>query len=564
MTARDYINIPIETLCVLICVILFVFQLADKKKNESNKWFSRIIFANTLMLLGDIFDCVFGGAPGVVMHYIQIFSSLFIYYSASGIMLYSMMGWVMSYVTQHVKVSKGWILISRILMYLQFVLAATMQFTKICYVDSNNVYHRSSYFYLAQFMPYIIYFMALFNLIRFMRFFKVNERVYLAILCFLPVVGVFIQSFHAELLLLNVTATLGLVLTTFFVQLQRDKDRDDEIRELIANENIKLEEIRDRQETLNSQLIDVLCGAVEAKDLYTRGHSLRVAQYAREIMYRLGGDEKAQNEVYSIGILHDVGKIRIPDEIINKKGALTDEEFEQIKLHTVAGYQILKDVTIIPELAIGARWHHERYDGKGYPTGLAGENIPLVARIISVADAYDAMTSSRSYHSIMPQCDVRAQIENGMGTQFDPKIAQIMLDMIDEDLQYEMKQNNYSSIRKILMVDDDPFMHDMAEMALDDENYVISFAKTGKEGIELLEENKYDLCILDLELPDMDGFAVMDSIHKNIRGTRVIFLTGEKDINTIKRSEEFGAEDYITKPVNSRVLRDSVYSVLNH
>ena len=119
-------------------------------------------------------------------------------------------------------------------------------------------------------------------------------------------------------------------LTTFFVQLQRDKDREDEFHDLIANENIKLEEIRDRQETLNSQLIDVLCGAVEAKDLYTRGHSLRVAQYAREIMYRLGGDEKAQNEVYSIGILHDVGKIRIPDEIINKKGALTDEEFEQL------------------------------------------------------------------------------------------------------------------------------------------------------------------------------------------------------------------------------------------
>lgn len=564
MTSRGYINIPIETLCVLICIILFAFQLPQKNKTESNRWFSRIIFANTLMLLADIFDCALGGLPGTFMHYFQIFSSLFIYYGASGIMLYSLMGWVMSYISQHVKISKAWIYVSRVLMFLQLILAATMQFNKICYIDANNVYHRSSYFYVAQFMPYVIYFMALLNMIRFIKLFKVNERIYLAIFCFMPLIGVMIQSFHEELLLLNVGATFGLILTTFFIQLQRDKDREEEIRELISNENIKLEDIRERQETLNSQLIDVLCGAVEAKDLYTRGHSLRVAQYAREIMYRLGGDEKAQHEVYCIGILHDVGKISVPDTIINKKGSLTDEEYEQMKLHTVSGYQILRGVTIVPELAIGARWHHERYDGKGYPTGLSGENIPLVARIISVADAYDAMTSSRSYHSIMPQSEVRAQIAAGMGTQFDPKIAQIMLDMIDEDLQYEMKQTNYTNIKKILMIDDDPIMHDMAEMVLDNENYVITFAKGGEEGIELLKENKYDLCLLDMEMPGMNGFEVLEWIHSNVRGIKVVFLTGDKDMKTIKKSEELGAIDYITKPVNSRVLRESIYSVLSH
>ena len=121
---------------------------------------------------------------------------------------------------------------------------------------------------------------------------------------------------------------------------------------------------------------------------------------------------------------------------------ITDEEYKAIKMHPIIGSQILSSINKSPYLAIGAKYHHERFDGKGYPEGLKGENIPLVARIISVADSYDAMTSKRSYRTIMPQQKVRSEILHGSNSQFDPQIARIMLQMIDEDVSFKMKEND--------------------------------------------------------------------------------------------------------------------------
>ena len=141
-----------------------------------------------------------------------------------------------------------------------------------------------------------------------------------------------------------------------------------------------------------------------------------------------------------IGLLHDVGKIGVPDYVINKPSRLTDEEYAQIKTHTVMGDRILKNIEERPKLAIGARWHHERYDGKGYPDQLSGDDIPEEARIIAVADAYDAMSSHRSYRDILPQEAVRKEIENGIGTQFAPVFADIMLQIIAEDTEYKLRE----------------------------------------------------------------------------------------------------------------------------
>ena len=140
-----------------------------------------------------------------------------------------------------------------------------------------------------------------------------------------------------------------------------------------------------------------------------------------------------------MGLLHDVGKIGVPDEVINKPGRLTDEEFACIKKHPAIGYKILSNIKEMPELSAGARFHHERYGGNGYPEGISGLDIPEVARIIAVADAYDAMTSNRSYRGVLPQEKVRDEIEKGKGTQFDPQFADIMLEMIDEDQEYRMR-----------------------------------------------------------------------------------------------------------------------------
>lgn len=191
---------------------------------------------------------------------------------------------------------------------------------------------------------------------------------------------------------------------------------------------------------LFEQTATALANAIDAKDEYTHGHSARVAEYSRKIAEHYGKSEAERDEIYQIALLHDVGKIGISESIINKEGKLTDEEYEAIKQHPVLGSQILKSVSEYPDLIIGARYHHERYDGRGYPDKLKGEDIPEIARIISVADAYDAMTSKRSYRDPIPQQSVREEIVKGAGTQFDPKFAKIMQHLIDLDTEYDMKE----------------------------------------------------------------------------------------------------------------------------
>ncbi len=193
-------------------------------------------------------------------------------------------------------------------------------------------------------------------------------------------------------------------------------------------------------ERLFEQTATALVNAIDAKDEYSRGHSQRVAEYSQKIAEFLGKSEEECREIYYAALLHDVGKIGIKDEILNKKGKLTEEEYEEIKKHSAIGKQILSGITEYPYLSIGASNHHERYDGKGYPDKLKGSDIPEISRIIAVADAYDAMSSNRSYRDAMPQQIVREEIVKGAGMQFDPEIAKVMLHLIDLDSEYTMKE----------------------------------------------------------------------------------------------------------------------------
>ena len=196
-------------------------------------------------------------------------------------------------------------------------------------------------------------------------------------------------------------------------------------------------EQKEKMQKLSFEVTKALTGTIDAKDTYTNGHSNRVAEYSRMLALALGKSEERAESIYYAALLHDIGKIGIPDTIINKPGKLTDEEFAIIKQHPVIGSEILKSIESMPEVSVGARWHHERYDGKGYPDGLKGEAIPEIARIICVADAYDAMTSNRSYRKYLAQDVVREQIVQGRGTQFDRVVADKMLEIIDNDKDYK-------------------------------------------------------------------------------------------------------------------------------
>jgi len=177
--------------------------------------------------------------------------------------------------------------------------------------------------------------------------------------------------------------------------------------------------------------IQAIARTIDAKDEYTNGHSTRVGYYSKLIAENLGMSQDDVDNIYYIALLHDIGKIAIPDKILNKPGRLTDEEFAVMKSHTVRGAKILKGISTIPHIVEGAKYHHERYDGTGYPEGLKGEDIPFVARIICCADCFDAMASKRVYKESFSLETIVSEFKRCSGTQFDPEIAKVVVNMIE-------------------------------------------------------------------------------------------------------------------------------------
>ena len=191
-------------------------------------------------------------------------------------------------------------------------------------------------------------------------------------------------------------------------------------------------EMANKQIEMGKQTVIAIARTVDAKDQRTSDHSKRVAIYSKQIARAYGLEEKQCRDIEWAAQMHDIGKIGIPDAILNKPGRLTDEEYAVMKSHTTHGAEILKDFTLLDNVIDGTQYHHERYDGRGYPRGLKGEESPLFARIIGVADAFDAMTANRIYRQQMDFSYVLGEMERGRGTQFDPQFVDILLKLIKD------------------------------------------------------------------------------------------------------------------------------------
>ena len=270
----------------------------------------------------------------------------------------------------------------------------------------------------------------------------------------------FLILYHNKKIILN-TGIVALVMNLAFIavwffngKITLESSRDHEIQiallllcfggcyiaswlyERINNTNHKyMKKLNDSNQfiqELTMKSITAIVNTIDAKDEYTRGHSQRVAEYSYQIAKELGMSDREAAEIKYVALLHDIGKIAIPDSILNKAGRLTDEEFAVMKTHSAEGAKILKDINIMPELDIGAKYHHERYDGKGYPSGLKGEEIPFIARIICTADSYDAMSSNRVYRKRLTDEEILAEIERCTGSQFDPEVAKAFIHLLKE------------------------------------------------------------------------------------------------------------------------------------
>lgn len=205
-------------------------------------------------------------------------------------------------------------------------------------------------------------------------------------------------------------------------------------------------------------LLHALTSAVDAKDAYTCGHSERVAILTRALAGEIGLSDREVDRLYMAGLLHDVGKIGVPEAVLQKTGRLTTEEFELMKKHPQIGARILRDIKQIEDIIPGVLHHHERYDGKGYPSGLAAENIPLMGRIICLADCFDAMTSNRTYRLALPLEEALKEIAACSGTQFDPVLTKAFLGigverfrklLLDQQMQSEQLVDLQQSLRSV-------------------------------------------------------------------------------------------------------------------
>lgn len=189
-------------------------------------------------------------------------------------------------------------------------------------------------------------------------------------------------------------------------------------------------ELARKQIEMGNESVLAMAKALFLKDRQTGEHCHRVAYYAERLGKAYGFSDKETRNLKKAALLHDIGKIAIPDAILNKPSKLTDEEYRIMKTHTTAGAEILKGFTIVEHVSEGARYHHERYDGRGYPEGIAGEAIPLYGRIIAVCDTFDAMTANRVYRGALDIKQVMHELENGRGSQFDPYLDDLFMGLI--------------------------------------------------------------------------------------------------------------------------------------
>lgn len=324
-----------------------------------------------------------------------------------------------------------------IFFFVGLVLLIISQFTGLYYTfDENNLYQRSPAFVLCYVIPLLITAIQLSVILQYHKL--MGRRMYLSLLLFtvIPLISSVVQLFAYGISLTNMTMVFMAIVVFLFAVIDVDKKAEK------ANK-MEIRYLRQEQEKIRKlfgQTTEALADAIDAKDEYTRGHSSRVADYSVRIARAAGKSKRECEEIYYAALLHDVGKIGIPDSIINKPGKLTSLEYDVVKDHPVIGSHILSVITESPYLSIGAHYHHERYDGRGYPDGLVGKEIPEIARIIAVADSYDAMTSKRNYRVPFSQDRVRQEIKEGAGQQFDPDFAEIMIQLIDADTNFLMKE----------------------------------------------------------------------------------------------------------------------------
>ena len=295
--------------------------------------------------------------------------------------------------------------------------------------------------------------------------------------------------------------------------------------------------------------------ALEANDSYTAGHSRRVNEVAMAIGKKLALSDDEMEDLRWGSLLHDIGKIAIAQGIVNKPGKLTDYEYGHIMAHAVVGASIIQSVVRKKRISDIIEHHHAYYDGNGFHQKIKGADIPLLARIVAVADAYDAMTSTRSYRAALSRERALAEIRKGIGRQFGPLVANTFLGMSVAEIVPEKKE--------ILVADDEPSMRLLVKSIISG-SYTVIEAADGQEAVEAAMHHQPALILMDISMPRKDGLQACYEIKANLatKDIPVVMLTAVEQELDKKYSAELSADQYLTKPFNPQELLDTVNQFL--
>ena len=416
------IMLALSSICAVIALLAWLNKTLPKKRKYAMIYLQ---VASSLLMLFDRFAYIYSGNESFLGFWVVRICNLAVFMLILNF-LHAINIYITDLFANTLKVARPHRLqIAEGLVSVGWLLIIISQFTGMYYsFDANNVYSRGPLYPVAYAIPMAIFLLHLSLIIQYYG--QLGRKIRLPLLMFyvVPLTASLIQLKFYGLSLINIAAaTMSIVLYVFVIN-EMNETLDKEAHKEIDNANKEVKKIDHALE----QIIKTVSSAVDSTDYEARGHSVRVANYSKMLARRAGLNEEQCHEVYYAALLHDIGLIGIGRK-----------DPEEIKKHTTHGGEILSAVKDFPFLATVAKYHHERYDGNGYPEGLIGNDIPLYARIVAVADEYDNLTSETDMNEPQPQGKVREAMVTGANKKFDPVYSQIMIKMIDEDTEFTMR-----------------------------------------------------------------------------------------------------------------------------
>ena len=308
------------------------------------------------------------------------------------------------------------------------------------------------------------------------------------------------------------------------------------------------------------ETIDVLVGLLEINDPFFGGNSHITMEYARVVAEEMKVPKEMVDEIVVASLLHDIGRVGIRSEILVEKKDISEEEYKTVKSHCENGASILGSIDFPWKIKPIIVHHHERYDGKGYPGGLKGREIPLGARILSVVDAYAAMTSNRPYRKSLQKEEAIEELHKHVGTQFDPEVVEIFSRVVEQKFYY----HGVGGKPRVLLVDDEVDFLTLLKLRLVNEGFEVVLAESASQALRQMGKARPDIVIADVVMPEMDGIAMYRKMLELPGGaeTPLLFLSARDETRTKVEALHLGAEDYLIKPVDLKELAARIRNII--